>query len=178
MFNIFRTQVVVQEAEPTGIAAEGLVIPANDHLWMGSGLGGEIKVAGGEEIESEAVKQGPAVLGRAIATGSGKLDFKRLYHAVIMGQDLKVQIESVAPALGEVLEAAGRDGLESLAIAPLESEELLGPFREVSQQVVDTLFRALAGETTLRQIMLVAGRPETAGAYREAFFQTLGGPNA
>lgn len=177
MFNIFKTEIEVREADPKSVAADGLVIPANDHLWMGSGLGGEVKTAGGEEIEVEAVRQGPSQVGSAVPTGAGSLPFKRVYHAVIMGQDLKVQAEKIPAALADALKQARQDTLESLAIAPLESEELVGPFREVAQRVVDALFDSLAGKTTLRQIVLAVGKPEAIEAYREAFFQALRGPN-
>ena len=46
---------------------------ANDRLWMGAGVAGAIKRAGGDEIEQEAMAQGPIALGSAVATDGGGL---------------------------------------------------------------------------------------------------------
>ncbi|MCK4303642.1 MAG: macro domain-containing protein [Candidatus Eisenbacteria sp.] len=175
MFNVFRTRVSVQEADPLKVDAEGLVIPANDHLWMGSGVGGSIKKGGGEEIEIEAVQQGPAQLGQAIATGAGGLMLRRLYHAVLAGQDLKTQHEQIRPALAAALGAAARDRVACLAVAPLEDEEKLGAFHEAAREVVGALLDELGGETSLREIVLVVSSPEGQDAYRKALLDALGG---
>jgi len=61
---------------------------ANDHLWMGSGVAGAIKSKGGEEIELEAMKQGPIPVGSAVITGAGRLPQRYVIHAAVMGQKL------------------------------------------------------------------------------------------
>jgi O-acetyl-ADP-ribose deacetylase (regulator of RNase III) len=171
VFQIFRTRVTIQEGEA---AAEGLVIPANDHLWMGSGPGLKLKQAGGEPIEVEAVRQGPVALGQAVVTGAGDLGFRRIFHAVVMGQDLKVHQEQIRPALGAALGLAGREKLATLSVAPLESEELLGAFHRAARETVATLFDHLAESTPLRQVFLATHRAESRQAYREAFLDLLG----
>ena len=52
--------------------ADGIVNAANNHLWMGAGVAGAIKRAGGREIEAEAVAKGPIPIGEAVATGGGR----------------------------------------------------------------------------------------------------------
>ncbi len=42
-------------------------------VWMGAGVAGAIKRAGGEEIRHEAVALGPIEVGEAVATGAGRL---------------------------------------------------------------------------------------------------------
>jgi O-acetyl-ADP-ribose deacetylase (regulator of RNase III) len=171
MFQIFKTHVSIRDGEA---AADGLVIPANDHLWMGAGPALKLKQAGGEGIEVEAVRQGPASLGQVLATGAGSLGFRRIYHAVIMGQDLKVRHDQLRPALAAALDLAARDKLSSLCIAPLETEEMVGPFRQASREIVGTLFDRLSDPTTLKEVFLLTHRPETRQAYREAFLGLLG----
>jgi O-acetyl-ADP-ribose deacetylase (regulator of RNase III) len=119
VFNIYRTRVTIAEGDPLLIRAEGLLIAANDHLWMGGGTAGRVKQAGGEAIEVEAVRQGPVVLGSSVATAAGELPFRRIYHVVVMGQDLKVRHDQIGPALASSLKLASRDGLSSVLIAPL-----------------------------------------------------------
>ena len=175
MFNIFKTRVSIHVGDPLEAEAQGLVIPANDHLWMGSGIGGSLKKKGGEEIEVEAVKQGPAVLGQAVTTPAGNLPFERIYHAVVAGQDLKTVHEKIDPALGAALSSAGRDGLERLAIAPLEDEDNLGAFHDASRHVVRALLQSLNDRNTpLRAVVLTVHGEEARHAYREALLSGLG----
>lgn len=174
MFNIYGTRIDVQIVDPLKVEAEGLVIPANDHLWMGTGLGGAIKKIGGEEIEAEAVQQGPAQLGQTLSTGGGKLSFGRLYHAVIAGQDLKAQHPSIAGAVRGAVTRAGQDGLKRLAFAPLESEEMVGPFHDAAREIVSALLDALAEKTPLEMIILTTVKEECRDIYRQALLAGLG----
>lgn len=175
MFNIFGTRIDLRAADPLSVEADGLVIPANDHLWMGTGLGGAVKKRGGEAIEIAAVRQGPAQLGRAIATEAGTLPFRRLYHAVLAGQDLKPHHDQIAPALRAALEAASAEGLQRVAIAPLEDEALAGPFHEAASEVVRALLEALGGSSRLQEVILVTQGDEGRKAYRQALHAGLSG---
>lgn len=68
---------------------EAIVNAANNRFWMGSGVAGAIKAAGGQVIEDEAVVKGPVMPGEAIYTSAGKLPFKCIIHAAVMGQDMR-----------------------------------------------------------------------------------------
>jgi O-acetyl-ADP-ribose deacetylase (regulator of RNase III) len=174
VFQIFATRVAIHEGDPVGVATEGLVIPANDHLWMGAGPAMKLKQAGGEAIEVEAVRQGPVALGQAVPTAAGSLGYRRNYHAVVMGQDLKVRTEQIRPALTSALQQASREKLVSLGIAPLESEEMTGPFRLAAREIVSALFDLLSESTPLKEVWLLTQKPEARQTYREAFLEVLG----
>jgi O-acetyl-ADP-ribose deacetylase (regulator of RNase III) len=175
VFHVYGTRIDIRALEPAKAGTEGLVVPANDHLWMGTGTALQLKQVGGETIELEAVRLGPLGLGSAVATGAGSLALQRIYHAVVMGQDLKVSHEQLAPALTAALALAAKDRIGTLAIAPLESEDLIGPFHEAARRVVATLFEALGNATQLRSIVLIASKSETREAYRNAFHQVISG---
>lgn len=177
MFNVFGTRLDLQMGDLLRTEAEAVVVPANDHLWMGAGPALALKQSGGEEIEIEAVRQGPLAPGSAVGTGAGSLGLRRIYHAVVMGQDLHTQHEALPDALRSALKLAARDHVASLAIAPLESEDLAGPFHDAAQRVVTTLFDALGETTTLSSIVLVTAKSESREAYRAALHQLLGGPH-
>ena len=68
---------------------EVIVNAANNHFWMGSGVAGAIKRAGGETIEQQAVAKGPVMTGEAIYTGAGELRLKYIINAAVMGQDIR-----------------------------------------------------------------------------------------
>jgi O-acetyl-ADP-ribose deacetylase len=89
---------------------------ANNHLWMGAGVAGAIKGAGGEEIEREAVGKGPIEIGDAVATGAGSLPARHVIHGAVMGQDLRTDADKIARTTTRVLEVADQIGARSLAL--------------------------------------------------------------
>lgn len=173
MFNIFQTRVTVSEDSPLKVAADALAIPANDHLWMGSGLTGTIKKEGGEEIEAEAIRQGPAALGQSIATTAGELGFQKIYHVIVASQDLKTQTDQVGAAVTALLAGANKDKIAKLAVAPLESEENIKAFSEAAKELVLAMLKHLERETSLREIALLVHTTEARDAYRNALHEAM-----
>ncbi len=89
---------------------------ANDHLWMGAGVAGALKRAGGEEIEREAMSKGPIPVGTAVATTAGRLPARYVVHGAVMGQDLRTNADLVARTTRACLELADELGCRSLAL--------------------------------------------------------------
>jgi O-acetyl-ADP-ribose deacetylase (regulator of RNase III) len=106
----------VVEGDITALAVDAIANAANDHLWMGSGVAGAIKRAGGQEIEDEAVAKGPIEVGEAIATGAGRLQARHVIHGAVMGQDLTTSEELVRLTTRRCLEVADELGSRSLAL--------------------------------------------------------------
>ena len=75
----------VYEGDIAAIEADAVVNAANDHLWMGAGVAGALKRAGGDEIEREAMALGPIAVGTAVATGAGSELRRSLGTAVLFG---------------------------------------------------------------------------------------------
>lgn len=89
---------------------------ANDHLWMGSGVAGALKRAGGAEIETEAMAKGPIPLGTAVATGAGRLPARHVIHGAVMGQDLVTSADLISATTGACVRLADDLGCLSLAL--------------------------------------------------------------
>jgi len=106
----------VVEGDITELEVDAIANAANNELWMGAGVAGAIKRAGGAEIEQEAVAQAPIALGQAIATGAGNLRAKHVVHAAVMGQDLQTSAELISQATRRTLEVADELGAHSLAM--------------------------------------------------------------
>ena len=106
----------VVEGDITELEVDAIANAANNELWMGAGVAGAIKRAGGAEIEQEAVAQAPIALGQAIATGAGSLRAEHVVHAAVMGQDLQTSAELVSQATRRTLEVADELGAHSLAM--------------------------------------------------------------
>ena len=104
------------EGDIAALEVDAIANAANDHLWMGAGVAGAIKRAGGEEIEREAVAKGPIGLGEAVATGAGRLKTRHVLHGAVMGQDLRTSADLVRRTTASCLRLADELGAESLAL--------------------------------------------------------------
>src|SRR4029077_2523543 len=82
---------------------DAVVNAANNHFWMGAGVAGALKRAGGAEIEREAVPQGPVETGEAVVTTGGSLQAQYVIHAAVMGQDLRTDQSKIARATRNAL---------------------------------------------------------------------------
>src|SRR6266508_6890023 len=106
----------VVDGDITTLEVDAVANAANSSLWMGSGVAGAIKRAGGEEIEREAVAKGPIAVGDAVATGAGRLPAKWVIHGAVMGQDLRTNADLVERTTTSVLRVADELGADSLAL--------------------------------------------------------------
>jgi len=106
----------VLERDIAAVEADAVANAANDQLWMGAGVAGALKRAGGEEIEREATALGPISLGSAVATGAGRLPARWVIHGAVMGQDLQTDAGLVRRTTRSCLELADELGCRSLAL--------------------------------------------------------------
>src|SRR5919206_4012093 len=109
-------ELEVVEGDITQLDVDAIANAANDHLWMGAGVAGAIKRAGGEEIEREAMAQGPIELGTAVATTAGRLPARWVIHGAVMGQDLRTDADLVRRTTRACLELADELFARSLAL--------------------------------------------------------------
>jgi O-acetyl-ADP-ribose deacetylase (regulator of RNase III) len=109
-------QLEVREGDIAAVEADAVANAANDHLWMGAGVAGAIKRAGGDEIEREAMALAPIELGSAVATTAGRLPARWVIHGAAMGQDLRTNADLVRRATRSCLEVGDELGCRSLAL--------------------------------------------------------------
>lgn len=109
-------QIEVVEGNIAELEVDAIANAANNRLWMGAGVAGAIKQAGGAEIETEAVAKGPIEIGEAVATGAGRLSAKHVIHAAVMGQDLRTDADLIRRTTRRTLEVADELGARSLAL--------------------------------------------------------------
>ena len=106
----------VREGDIAAVEADAVANAANDALWMGAGVAGALKRAGGDEIEREAMAQEPIELGSAVATTAGRLRARYVIHGAVMGQDLRTDGDLVRRTTLSCLELADELGCRSLAL--------------------------------------------------------------
>ncbi|MFZ5979744.1 MAG: macro domain-containing protein [Candidatus Zixiibacteriota bacterium] len=108
-------EIEIVKGDITQTNTDIIVNAANNEFWMGAGVAGAIKRSGGDVIEREAMDKGPVLPGQAVFTGAGKLPFKYIIHAAVMGQDLKTSDRLIRQATVASLNIAEKLGAASLA---------------------------------------------------------------
>ncbi|MCS7308215.1 MAG: ADP-ribose-binding protein [Aquificaceae bacterium] len=99
------------------VMTDAIVNPANSLGFMGGGVAGVIKRAGGEQIEREAVSKAPIPVGSAVLTTAGSLKFKGVIHAPTMEKPAMMTTEEkVIKAVRASLKLACDVGFESIAM--------------------------------------------------------------
>jgi O-acetyl-ADP-ribose deacetylase (regulator of RNase III) len=146
----------VEAGDIAELDVEAIANAANDHLWMGSGVAGALKRAGGEEIEREAVAKGPIPLGSAVATGAGRLRAEHVLHGAVMGQDLRTNADLVRRTTRSCLELADELGARSLALPAFGTGVGGFPLGECARIMVDEA-RAHKPQTLERVVFAVFG---------------------
>jgi O-acetyl-ADP-ribose deacetylase (regulator of RNase III) len=106
----------VVDGDIATLEVDAVANAANDHLWMGAGVAGALKRAGGEDIEREAVSKGPIAVGDAVVTGAGRLPARWVVHGAVMGQDLRTNADLVGRTTTRCLELADELGARSIAL--------------------------------------------------------------
>src|SRR6476659_10440546 len=94
----------VVEGDIAALEVDAVANAANTHLWMGAGVAGAIKRAGGGEIEREAIAKGPIAVGDAVATSAGRLPARWVIHGAVMAQDLRTSAALVSQTATSVLQ--------------------------------------------------------------------------
>ena len=109
-------ELEVRQGDIARVEADAIANAANDRLWMGAGVAGALKRAGGDEIEREAMAIGGIPLGTAVATAAGRLRARWVIHGAVMGQDLRTDADLVGRTTRACLELADELGARSLAL--------------------------------------------------------------
>ena len=149
------------------LEVDAIANAANDHLWMGAGVAGAIKGAGGAEIEREAVAKGPIEIGDAVATGAGSLPARHVIHGAVMGQDLSTDADKVPRTTKRVLEVADELGARSVALPAFGTGVGGFPLEECATIMVAEA-RSYEPSTLERVVFAVYGEPA-----EEAFLAAL-----
>ena len=74
--------IAVEEADICDARTDVIVAAANERLAMERGVGKALRTRGGDELQAEAMAQGPVTMGQVVWTRSGRLACKQVAHAV------------------------------------------------------------------------------------------------
>ena len=116
------TDVFVWQGDITAADTEAIVNAANNQGWLGSGVAGAIRRAAGDQVEAEAVAQGPWPVGDTVRTGPGRLadrGVKAILHAAAMAPGRPASAAAVGSATAAALRLAAAEELTSVALPAL-----------------------------------------------------------
>ena len=109
--------IIIQQGDITNISTEAIVNPANSFGFMGGGVAGALKRAGGSDIEQEAIQQAPIPVGAAVATTAGSLNASYVIHAPTMHRPaMRIGSDNVKKATHAALKLAQKMGIKRIAL--------------------------------------------------------------
>jgi len=146
-------KIEVYQGDITRLELDALVNAANNRLWMGGGVAGALKRAGGKEIEAEAVRKGPVPIGEAVVTGAGSLTARYIIHAAVMGQDLETDAEKIRQATKSSLLRADELGIKSIAFPALGTGVGGFPMAECAKIMISEVRQHSAMKTGLEKVV-------------------------
>jgi len=161
------------------IAAEPLdavVNAANSVFWMGSGVAGALKARGGQQIEADAMAQGPVEPGGCVITPGGRLPARHVIHAAVMDQDLRTSATLIDRATRGALEIAEAHQLGSIAFPALGTGVGGFPLDECARIMIDAIRAHAKSATSLRLVRLVLFGQAAYRAFAEVAAELIGQP--
>ena len=161
------SRVRVRQGDITRVETDAIVNAANNALWMGGGVAGAIKRAGGNEIEDEAIRQGPVAVGEAVVTGAGALKARYVIHAAVMATDLVTDAKKIRAATKSSLLRADELELKRIAFPALGTGIGAFPYSKAAEIMVDTVNEHLAGGSGLQEVLFVLYDDEAMEAFEQ-----------
>src|SRR5262245_33202063 len=156
------------------LEVDAIVNAANLSLWMSTGVGGEIKRAGGDSIEFAAVRQAPVPLGEAIVTPAGQLAARYVVHAVSLDRDRRTSGEIIDKAVRSAMARARELRIRSIAFPALGTGVGGYPLDEAARVTVNAVREELDRSPSVEHVILAM---RGAAAY-QAFETALAAPTS
>ena len=167
-------EIDVWQGEIAELEVDAVVIAANESLFMTAGAAASVKRRGGDQVERDAVDQGPIAPGTAIATSGGDLPAPYVIHAVAVGHDRIADTGTLEAAVRAALGFAVPLQLRRIAIAPLGIEHGVFTPAEAAAVLVPTIIDA-ARETPIESVVLAGAHLSEVKALSDALRATGAG---
>jgi O-acetyl-ADP-ribose deacetylase (regulator of RNase III) len=135
------------------LEVDAIVNAANLSLWMSTGLGGEIKRAGGDAIEFAAVRQAPVPLGDAVVTPAGDLAARVVIHAVSLDRDRRTSAPIIDRAVRSAMRRARELRVASIAFPAMGSGVGGFPIDEAARTTVRAVRDELPVSPTIEHVI-------------------------
>ncbi len=169
------TRIELWNGDICDLEVDAIVSPATTSLWMSSGTAGEIKRAGGDEIEFAAVRQGPVAVGEAVVTPAGRLAAKVVIHAVSIERDRRTSAVAIDRAARSAIARVRELGLASVAIPALGTGVGGFPLPEAARLAVDAVHDELLTPSSIEHVVFALRGAAAYQAFADALSATRTG---
>jgi O-acetyl-ADP-ribose deacetylase (regulator of RNase III) len=126
------------ESDITDLNTDAVVNPANQHLQLGAGVAGAIRVKGGPSIQHECDEIGHCPVGSAVITGGGNLKTRHVIHAVGPHGSDRDADEKLISATQASLALAEQHHLASIAFPAISTGVFGYPIDRCARLMVST----------------------------------------
>lgn len=168
------TKISIVTGDITGLQVDALVNPANSQLIMGGGVAGAILRAGGYQIQKEALKKAPILVGKAVATTAGKLKAKYVIHAPTMTRPaMATNRENVKLATRAALECARQLSVKSVAFPGMGTGVGGLNLEEATDAMIAEVKKHVESGTPLKNIILVGFNADLKRAFERSLQKSL-----
>jgi O-acetyl-ADP-ribose deacetylase (regulator of RNase III) len=155
-------RLTVRQGDITSFDGDAIVNAANNHLVLGAGVAGAIRVRGGPSVQEECDRHGPIGVGDAVLTGAGDLGVRWIIHAAAMG-DEPVSERSVRDSTAAAVRIAVEQGMQRVAVPVLGSG--IGGFDfEQAVIIMRDAIRSVEDTGSLEEIVFYGFLPAQASA--------------
>ena len=167
--------ITILTGDITEQKVDAIVNPANSLMIMGGGVAGAIKRVGGKEIEDEAKKHAPVAVGKAIATGAGKLKATHVIHAPTMEMPaMRIDKRNVQSAVRCALECAKQLKINTIAFPGMGTGVGGLSLDEAARTIVNEIKKHIDEGTSLNRIVLVGFSENLTHAFEKAISEIIG----
>ncbi len=157
------------------LEVDAIVNAANLSLWMSTGVGGEIKRAGGDQIEFAAVRQAPVPLGEAIVTPAGSLAARFVVHAVSLDRDRRTSADILDRAIRSAMARARELRVRSIAFPAMGTGVGGFPLDEAARVTVHAVRYELERSPTIEHVIFAMRGAAAYHALEAALATPIGG---
>lgn len=169
--HIGKAMVTVEQGDISEQNVDAIAIAANDRLWMGGRVAEAIKRRAGEDIETEAMKQGPVQNGKIVVTSGGEMNARHILHTVIMGQDMKPTEESIRSGTHNLIVQADELGIKSIAMPAFGTGVGKFPPHKSAKAMVEQLINTLLSSKNLLDVRVILHNEGIYNAFVSEFEQ-------
>ena len=159
------------------LEVDAIVSPAATSPWMATGVAGEIKRKGGDEIEFAAVRHGPARLGEAFVTPAGRLAARVVIHAVSLERDRRTSAYAIDRAVRSAMACARELGLTSIAFPALGTGIGGFPLQEAAATAVAAVRDELGTPSSVEHVVFALRGAATYAAFELALTEAEPAPS-
>ncbi len=164
----YRLEIVA--ADITGLRVDAIVNAANRTLLGGGGVDGAIHRAAGPGLLAECRTLGGCETGQAVITGGYQLPARYVIHTVgpVWRGGGHGEAELLAACYRNSLALAVQHGVRTIAFPAISTGVYGYPVERAARIAVGAVRAFLAGDDSLRKVMLVCYNPEACRALQRA----------